>query len=95
MPSTTAPRTPRPSADTRWSVAPSSPTRAAPPRCTGRATAACASPTGRSAEAVGQLTGLYLVRPDDLDDLADVCGILAVTGDAGEARAVVQPEGGQ
>jgi hypothetical protein len=50
---------------------------------------------GPSAEAVGQLTGLYLVRPDDLDDLADVCGILAATGDAGEARAVVQPEGGQ
>jgi hypothetical protein len=50
---------------------------------------------GPYAEAVEQLTGFYLVQSDDLDDLVDVCGILAATGDTVEVRAVVQQEGGQ
>jgi hypothetical protein len=43
---------------------------------------------GPYAEAAEQLTGFYLVESDDLDDLANVCGLL--TGpDAVEIRACV------
>ena len=42
---------------------------------------------GPYAETVEQLTGFYLVESDDLDDLVDVCGILAATGDTVEVRA--------
>jgi len=44
---------------------------------------------GPFAETVEQLTGFYLVESDDLDDLLEVCGLLA-NGDAPvEVRAVV------
>ena len=42
---------------------------------------------GPYAEVAEQLTGFYLVESDDLDDLAQVCGILATAGDAVEIRA--------
>jgi hypothetical protein len=42
---------------------------------------------GPYAEAVEQLTGFYLVESGDLDDLAQVCGIIATAGDAVEIRA--------
>jgi hypothetical protein len=42
---------------------------------------------GPYAEAVEQLSGFYLVESEDLDDLAQVCGILATAGDAVEIRA--------
>ncbi len=42
---------------------------------------------GPYAETVEQLTGFYLVRSDDLDDLADVCRILADEDGAVEIRA--------
>ena len=42
---------------------------------------------GSYAETVEQLSGFYLVESEDLDDLADVCGILATSGDAVEIRA--------
>ncbi|MFL6081062.1 MAG: YciI family protein [Ornithinibacter sp.] len=41
---------------------------------------------GPYAESAEQLTGFYLVESDDLDDLAQVCGILAVGGGAVEIR---------
>lgn len=41
---------------------------------------------GPYAETVEQLSGYYLVESDDLDDLADVCGILAATGEPVEIR---------
>ena len=50
---------------------------------------------GPYAEAVEQLTGFYLVQSDDLDDLLEVCGILAATGDTVEVRALVESGGGQ
>jgi hypothetical protein len=48
---------------------------------------------GPFAETVEQLTGFYLVESDDLDDLLDVCGILAATGDTVEVRAFAASEG--
>ena len=42
---------------------------------------------GPYAEVAEQLTGFYLVESDDLDDLAQVCGILATAGDPVEIRA--------
>lgn len=42
---------------------------------------------GPYAEAVEQLTGFYLVESADLDDLADVCGILVAPGEGLEIRA--------
>ena len=42
---------------------------------------------GPYAETAEQLTGFYLVESGDLDDLAQVCGILATAGDAVEIRA--------
>ncbi|MFD6177133.1 MULTISPECIES: YciI family protein [unclassified Isoptericola] len=49
---------------------------------------------GPYAETAEQLTGFYLVESDDLDDLLQVCAILAGPGDDGadgtvEVRAVV------
>ncbi len=46
---------------------------------------------GPYAETVEQLTGFYLVRSDDLDDLLDVCAILAEGGGAIEVRPCVPP----
>lgn len=48
---------------------------------------------GPYAETVEQLTGFYLVRTDDLDDLVAVCGILASPDGAIEVRACVDHEG--
>ena len=42
---------------------------------------------GPYAEAAEQLGGFYLVRTDNLDDLLDVCGILADGDGAIEVRA--------
>jgi hypothetical protein len=42
---------------------------------------------GPYAETVEQLTGFYLVRSDDLDDLVDVCRLLADAEGAIELRA--------
>ena len=42
---------------------------------------------GPYAETVEQLTGFYLVRSEDLDDLVDVCRIIADTEGAIEIRA--------
>jgi hypothetical protein len=50
---------------------------------------------GPYAETVEQLTGFYLVESDDLDDLVDVCGILAATGDTVEVRAFAASEGSE
>ncbi|WP_345752895.1 YciI family protein [Microbacterium rhizophilus] len=47
---------------------------------------------GPYAEAAEQLTGFYLVEFDDLDDLLQICGILA-HGENIEVRAVVEREG--
>ncbi|MBO0810942.1 MAG: transcription initiation protein [Microlunatus sp.] len=44
---------------------------------------------GPYAETVEQLTGFYVVESDDLDDLLQVCGILADAEGALEVRAVV------
>jgi len=45
---------------------------------------------GPYAETVEQLSGFYLVETDDLDDLLDLCGIIA-GGDGVEVRATVPP----
>jgi hypothetical protein len=44
---------------------------------------------GPYAETVEQLTGFYVVESDDLDDLLQVCGILADSGGGVEVRAAV------
>ncbi len=44
---------------------------------------------GPYAETVEQLTGYYVVDTDDLDDLLEVCGILADGDGAVEVRAAV------
>jgi hypothetical protein len=49
---------------------------------------------GPYAETVEQLTGFYVVRTDDLDDLLDVCQILADGDGAVEVRACVPPQQG-
>ena len=46
---------------------------------------------GPYAETVEQLTGFYLVRSENLDDLLDVCRILADKDGGIEVRACVQP----
>ena len=46
---------------------------------------------GPYAEAVEQLSGFYVVDSDDLDDLLEICGILADTDGAVEVRAAVDP----
>ena len=49
---------------------------------------------GPYAETVEQLTGFYLVESDDLDDLVEVCAILAEPGEAPvEVRAAVDHSG--
>jgi hypothetical protein len=49
---------------------------------------------GPYAETVEQLTGFYLVESDDLDDLLQVCGILAsAEGAPIEVRAAVDHSG--
>ena len=48
---------------------------------------------GPYAETAEQLTGFYLVESTDLDDLLDVCGILAAIGDSLEVRACLTGEG--
>jgi hypothetical protein len=45
---------------------------------------------GPYAETVEQLTGFYGVESDDLDDLLNICGLLA-NGEAVEVRAAVDP----
>jgi hypothetical protein len=44
---------------------------------------------GPYAETAEQLTGFYIVRTDDLDDLLKVCGILADAEGGVEVRATV------
>jgi hypothetical protein len=44
---------------------------------------------GPFAETVEQLTGFYVVESDDLDDLLEVCGLLANGGAPVEVRATV------
>lgn len=48
---------------------------------------------GPYAETVEQLTGFYVVESDDLDDLLEVCGILADAEGGVEVRAAVDHEG--
>jgi hypothetical protein len=45
---------------------------------------------GPFAETVEQLSGFYIVESDDLDDLLNVCGVLA-DGEAVEVRAAMDP----
>ena len=47
---------------------------------------------GPYAETTEQLGGYYEVRTDDLDDLMDVCKILAATGDAVEVHRKITGE---
>jgi hypothetical protein len=49
---------------------------------------------GPFAETVEQLSGFYVVDTDDLDDLIDICGLLADTDGAVEIRAAVDHEQG-
>ena len=44
---------------------------------------------GPYAESVEQLGGFYAIDSDDLDDLLDVCGVLAAAGAAVEVRTTV------
>lgn len=48
---------------------------------------------GPYAETVEQLSGYYVVETDDLDDLLEVCAILADGDGAVEVRATVDAEG--
>ncbi|GAB7002894.1 YciI family protein [Nocardioides sp. AN3] len=48
---------------------------------------------GPFAETVEQLTGFYLVESDDLDDLLQICGLLATGGAPVEVRATVDHGG--
>ena len=50
---------------------------------------------GPYAETVEQLGGFYLVETDDLDDLLEVCGILAGADVPVEVRAAVDHSGDQ
>ena len=50
---------------------------------------------GPFAEGAEQLGGFYTVRTSDLDDLVEVCKVLAVGGDAIEIRACVDHSGGE
>jgi hypothetical protein len=49
---------------------------------------------GPYAEATEQLAGFYTVKSDDLDDLLQVCGLLAEGGRKVEVRATVDHSGG-
>jgi hypothetical protein len=44
---------------------------------------------GPYAETVEQVTGFYLVESDDLDDLLQVCGLIAGTGLPIEVRRTI------
>jgi hypothetical protein len=44
---------------------------------------------GPYAESVEQLGGFYVIESDDLDDLLDVCRVLAAAGAAVEVRTTV------
>lgn len=46
---------------------------------------------GPYAETVEQLTGFYLVKTDDLDDLLQICGLLVGSDGGVEVRATVAP----
>jgi hypothetical protein len=48
---------------------------------------------GPYAETVEQLTGFYIVESDDLDDLLEVCGVLAGAEGAVEVRVAVDHSG--
>ena len=48
---------------------------------------------GPYAETVEQLTGFYVVESDDLDDLLEVCGVLAGAEGAVEVRSAVDHSG--
>jgi hypothetical protein len=48
---------------------------------------------GPYAETVEQLTGFYVVQSDDLDDLLEVCGVLAGADSAVEVRSAVVHSG--
>ena len=48
---------------------------------------------GPYAETVEQLTGFYVVESDDLDDLLEVCGVLAGADSAVEVRSAVVHSG--
>jgi hypothetical protein len=50
---------------------------------------------GPYAETVEQLSGFYVVESDDLDDLVQVCGLLADADGAVEVRATVDHEGSE
>ena len=50
---------------------------------------------GPYAETVEQLTGFYLVESDDLDDLLEICGILAGAEGVVEVRASVDHGSGE
>ena len=50
---------------------------------------------GPFAEGGEQLGGFYTVRTSDLDDLVEVCKVLAVDGDTLEIRACVDHSGGE
>ena len=49
---------------------------------------------GPYAESVEQLTGFYLVRTDDLDDLLDLCGVIAGDDVIEVRRVLPDPTGG-
>jgi len=51
-------------------------------------------PEGPYAESAEQLTGFYLIQSDHLDDLLDVCAILADGDGPVEVRACVAGSGG-
>ena len=48
---------------------------------------------GPYAETVEQLSGFYLVQSDDLDDLLEICGLLAGADGGVEVRATVDHQG--
>ena len=48
---------------------------------------------GPYAETVEQLTGFYIVESDDLDDLLEVCGVLAGAEGGVEVRGTVDHSG--
>ena len=48
---------------------------------------------GPYAETVEQLSGFYVVQSDDLDDLMEICGILADEDGVVEVRAAVDHSG--
>lgn len=49
---------------------------------------------GPYAEAVEQLSGFYVIETDDLDDLLQLCALIAVDGKPVEVRETVDNSGG-